>query len=225
MERILVIVAHADDEALGCGGLIASEAAKGSLIEVVFLTNGVGSRGVEIENKQNKLRREASWRSAKALGISNIHQLDFPDNMLDSLPLLEIVQQLEVIIAKFKPDCIITHNPSDLNIDHKLCFQATLTASRPLPGRGINTILACEILSSTEWAFGDEQFSPNWFYDISDHLEAKLLALNEYEIEMRNEPHPRTKENVTRLARLRGATVGLAAAEAYTLVRAIKVGV
>jgi N-acetylglucosamine malate deacetylase 1 len=43
-KTVLVVVAHADDEALGCGGTIARHVAEGDILHVVFMADGVGSR-------------------------------------------------------------------------------------------------------------------------------------------------------------------------------------
>ena len=42
-----------------------------------------------------KKRIEVFMRSSKILGIKNILNLDFPDNKLDSVPILDIIQPIE----------------------------------------------------------------------------------------------------------------------------------
>lgn len=221
MKRILVVTAHSDDEALGCGGTIAAHAQQGYLITVVFLTNGVGARNVDGQDP-DVLRRVAASRAAcKVMGVSRIEQLGFPDNRLDSVPLLDVVQAIEPIIADVKPSIILTHYADDLNVDHRICHQAVLTACRPQPGDAVKTILGFEVASSTEWAFSSPAFEPNYFVDISETLETKFRALDAYHEEMRAAPHPRSRTSIEALARWRGATVGCDAAEGFTVVRII----
>ena len=64
-------------------------------------------------------------------------------------------------------------------------------------------------------------FEPNWFVDVSDTLELKLKALEFYQDEMRPWPHARSVRAVEHLARWRGATIGVEAAEAFVLGRAL----
>jgi len=78
-----------------------------------------------------------------------------------------------------------------------------------------------EIPSSTEWQVPGSApfFAPNWFVDISNTLPRKLEALETYATEMRLWPHARSLEAVTSLAKWRGATVGVEAAEAFIIGR------
>lgn len=221
MKRVFVVAAHSDDEALGCGGTIAALAERGADVTVMFLTNGVGARNEYVEEPKVLRRIAASRAACEVMGVSRIEQLDFPDNRLDSVPLLDVVQAIEPIIADVKPSIILTHFVDDLNVDHRICHQAVLTACRPQPGHTVKTILGFEVASSTEWAFSGSPFEPNYFVDISDTLELKLHALDVYYEEMRAAPHPRSRRNIEALARWRGATVGCDAAEAFTVVRMI----
>ena len=77
--------------------------------------------------------------------------------------------------------------------------------------------------SSTEWQLPGSglAFTPNWFVDISAFLGRKLAALDAYAGELRDWPHPRSRQGVEHLARWRGATIGVDAAEAYMLGRQI----
>lgn len=222
--RILVVGAHPDDEALGCGGTIARHAAAGDPVHLLFLADGVSSRGGEAGSRAEVERRAAAAAdAAKILGAEPPRLLGLPDNRLDGVPLLEIVQAIEAVVRELSPRVVYTHHGGDLNIDHRLAHQAVMTACRPQHGAGVQAIYSFEVLSSTEWASPSvgRPFRPNRFVDISGHLETKIRALQSYADEMRDFPHPRSREAVEALARLRGATVAVAAAEAFVVEREI----
>jgi N-acetylglucosamine malate deacetylase 1 len=219
---VLVVAAHSDDEALGCGGTIARHVAEGDLVHAVFLADGVSSRP-DSDPSSLDHRRSAADEAHRLLGLASVRYLDFPDNRMDSVALLDIVQSLEATIHALRPDVVYTHHYGDLNVDHRVAHQAVMTACRPLPGASVKEIYAFEVLSSTEWSSpAMEAFTPTMFVDISDHLEAKLDALKAYSLEMRPAPHSRSLEHVASLARHRGHTVGCAAAEAFVTIRMIR---
>ena len=221
-KTVLVVAAHTDDEALGCGGTITRHVAEGDSVFAVFMADGVTSRS---QADQNDLanRNCAAEKARETLGIRENFYLGLPDNRLDSLPLIEVIQHLEPIIRKLKPSIIYTHHHGDLNVDHRITHQAVLTACRPMPGSSVQAIYAFEVMSSTEWATPmADPFVPNHYVDISGQLSTKLEALRAYEMEMRETPHSRSVEHLAHLARHRGYTVGLFAAEAFVTVRTLQ---
>lgn len=226
MRQILVVTAHPDDEVLGCGGTIAKLVNEGSSVNVASLADGVFSReGNDSEqSKALDLRRLATKRACEIIGVESVTFGDFPDNRMDSVSLLTIVKEVEDLVNKYNPDTIFTHHGGDLNIDHQLVHEAVFTASRPQKGSSIKTLLFFEVPSSTEWQLPGRSplFAPNWFVDISSTIERKIRALEVYSEELRAWPHPRSIKGVEYLARWRGATVGVEAAEAFFLGRKIK---
>ena len=220
-EIILVVAAHPDDEVLGCGGTIAKHVANGNHVHVVFMADGVGSRGGDLDEAMQE-RVVAMNTAAKILGISSTTCLGFPDNRMDSIALIDIVRPLETVIERLNPEIIYTHHCGDLNVDHRLTHQSVMTACRPSPESSIKEILAFEVLSSTEWQTpGVMPFVPNVFVDISHHLHTKLAAVEAYSLEMREAPHSRSIENVQSLAFYRGHSIGVKASEAMILVRSV----
>jgi LmbE family N-acetylglucosaminyl deacetylase len=220
-----VVAAHPDDEALGCGGTIAKHAVGGDEVVVVFLADGVTSRQPSTDHSAGISRRQKAARSAASiLGIRDVRFGDLPDNQLDKVPMLTIARAVEVVVGEVHPTTVYTHFAHDLNVDHRLVHEAVLTAVRPQPGSGIATVLTFETPSSTEWRAPNPAFAflPNWFVDITDTLDVKLLALDAYEEEMRPWPHARSREAVEHLARWRGATIGRQAAEAFVLARHVE---
>lgn len=170
------------------------------------------------------MRRQQATESARSiLGVSTMAFLDLPDNRLDSLPLLDIVQPLEALIGKILPEVIYTHHYGDLNVDHRLVHQAVMTACRPLPCSTVQEILTFEVMSSTEWGSpGLFPFVPNLFVDISAQMEIKMRALEAYAIEMRARPHSRSMEHMRCLAEHHGYCIGVHAAEAFMVMRVLR---
>jgi LmbE family N-acetylglucosaminyl deacetylase len=222
-KRILVVAAHPDDEVLGCGGTIAKHSEMGDLVNVVFLTDGVGSRS-NVGMHELESRRRSAEAVRQILGINHIKFGEFSDNKLDELPLIEIIKFIETEITSFKPDVVYTHSSLDLNIDHQIANRAVITATRPQKNCSVNTILCFETLSSTEWYFSDliPAFKPNWFENITETFNKKIKAIEAYHAELRDWPHPRSVQGITHLASLRGGTVGVEAAEAFMLLRHTK---
>lgn len=219
---IMVVAAHADDEALGCGGTMARLTAEGAQIQVVFMADGVFSRKKSTPTQLNK-RKLAAESARKILGYRKCHFLDFPDNQMDQVPLLVIVKKLEALIKKYQPGTIFTHFHGDLNVDHRITQQAVMTACRPVPGCSVKKIYGFEIPSSTEWAAPDgSPFCPTFFMDISSFMHKKMKALKVYSLEMREPPHARSLCNMEFLARNRGHAMGIKAAEAFVLYRHIQ---
>lgn len=224
MSRIvLVVAAHPDDEVLGCGGTVARHAAAGDRVHVVIAGEGATARDVDAGSKDERAAlAKAAQAAAATLGSEPPRMLGLPDNRLDTLPLLDIIKPIEAVVAEVNPDTVYTHHGGDLNIDHRIVHQAVLTACRPVPGSPVRRLYAFETLSSTEWGIG-EPFRPGHFVAIVGQLDRKRAALKHYDREMRAFPHARSFEAVDALARLRGATVGLEAAEAFVVIRDVEV--
>lgn len=218
-KTVLVVAAHSDDEALGCGGTIARHVAEGDTVYAVFLADGVTSRA-GAANDQLLVRNEAAEQARLILGIKENFYLGLPDNKLDSIPLIDVIQPLEEVILKLQPELVYTHFYGDLNVDHRVAYQAVMTACRPMPGVSVREIRLFEVLSSTEWGNGSvSPFVPNLYIDVDIYLENKIQALGAYSMEMRSHPHTRSLIHVKILASHRGSCVGLNFAEAFFLVR------
>ena len=222
-QSILILAAHPDDEVLGCGGTIAKLAEKGATIHVAFLADGISSRTGNAEAQSDGLtsRRAAAQKACDILGVKSVSFGEFPDNRMDTVTLLDITKALEELIAMHQSEVVFTHHAGDVNIDHRRIPEAVVTACRPQRDHPVKTLLCFEVPSSTEWQLPGSApvFAPNWFVDISDTLERKLAALNAYSAELRDWPHPRSRQGIEHLAHWRGATVGVNAAEAFMLGR------
>lgn len=224
---ILVVAAHADDEVLGCGGTIARLVKEGNEVYIAILGEGITSR-YEKRNQADQTLIDTLHRHSRQvahlLAVKDLFLYNLPDNRFDSVPLLDVVKIIEILIERLQPQIIYTHHCGDLNIDHGVVHRAVLTATRPIVDCPVKEVYTFEIPSSTEWAFGQFQpvFRPNTFVDISDTLEIKIHAMSLYQSEARPFPHPRSSESLRIIAQRWGSVIGRRAVEAFDLIRAIR---
>ena len=218
--RVVVIAPHPDDEVLGCGGTIAKHASKKDEVHLCIVTKAYTSEWPEEETEE---RKNEVYRANQILGIRKTYYLDFSTVKLDTIPQKDLNDSLTRVINEIQPEIVYIPHRGDINRDHRLVFDAAIVATRPKPGAAIKKILSYEVLSETEWAEPsiNNAFIPNVYIDISGTLETKLKAMSEYKLELKEYPHPRSLEAISILAKLRGSTIGVAAAEAFMLVREI----
>ena len=216
----LVVVAHPDDEVLGAGATIHKLVAQGHRVAVATMANHVAARA----NISDTLSED----QAKALEILGVHKgysADFPNIKMNIVPHLELVQFVEKCIEDFGAEAIITHHPSDTNIDHVMTSGAAQAASRLFQRKSgipeLKEFWYMEVLSSTEWSLDTSanRFMPNCYIEIGeDGLETKLKALSEYKGVMRPYPHPRSVDAIKGLAAYRGCQAGCNYAEGFECV-------
>ena len=226
-KKILVIVAHPDDEILGLGGTINKLVNKFDCnVKVIILGEGITSRGeieTDFENELN-IHKNNIIEAKRIIGYQELETYNFPDNKFDTLPLLEIIRTIEKAKNIFDPDVIFTHHGGDLNIDHRITYNAVITSFRPIEGEKTKLIATFETLSGTEWIGSDlpHQFIPNLFIEIDEkNLMSKINAMECYHFEKRKYPHPRSPESIKGKAIVRGSSSGLYYAEAFNLIRMI----
>lgn len=222
-KNIMIIVAHPDDEILGCGGTIA-KLAPNNYINAVILINAITSREIKPSKAEVEEATQNTLNAQKLIGIQECFFENFPDNRLDELTLLDIVKKVQKYIDDINPDIIFTHHHSDLNIDHRITFQAVLTCCRPQPNFKHPDIYCFEVPSSTEWQVltGENIFKPNVYIDISNTMEQKLKALEQYKSEMKEYPHSRSLEGVKIMAQDWGRKIGREFVEAFELIRSVR---
>lgn len=227
--KVLVVAAHPDDEVLGCGGTIARLARDGHEVHIAIVGEGITSRYRSREEaplEEIRSLHQQAQVAAQILGARNVIQYALPDNRLDTVPLLDVVKIIEDVIQSLRPDVVYTHHGGDLNLDHALLHRACLVATRPAAESTVRAVYAYEVPSSTDWAFQQFEpvFRPNFFVDISSVLQIKIEAMKAYASELRRFPHPRSLETIRASAERWGSVAGLAAAEAFHVVRIIDFG-
>jgi LmbE family N-acetylglucosaminyl deacetylase len=170
-----------------------------------------------------QVRREAV-EANHALGVREVIFVEgFPAARLDTIPHARLNEAMNRLLADTQPDLLFIPFNGDLHLDHRLIFDSVLVAARPIGNRPIQAIYAYETLSETNWnaPLLTPGFLPNTYFDIASFLDKKLAAMKLYQTQVKPFPHERSLEALEALARLRGATVGFRAAEAFMLIRAV----
>jgi LmbE family N-acetylglucosaminyl deacetylase len=229
-KRILVVVAHPDDEILGLGATMYRLIRDyGCIVRAIILGEGITSRSdireIDKWKEQLKIHKGNIETACKYIGYESVGVYSFPDNRFDSVALLEIIKVVEAEKGVFNPDVIFTHHGGDVNIDHQRTFEAVITASRPMSHEKTSTIITFETMSGTEWrATSDPRhFLPNLISEISEEaLHAKCMAMESYEFEKRPYPHPRSCKALKVRAQMWGVANGVEMAEAFQVIRSIE---
>ena len=219
-QRLLVIAPHPDDEILGCGGLIPKVKKAGGEVHVLIMT--VGSIAQYGGNSDTKIRTRELEKVAKFLKFNSYH-LALPGEkyhlLLDRVPKKDLIRIIEsgekVSLSATKPTMVCTPFLHSTNQDHVAVAEAAFTACRPVEGKTKPIPKIVLSYEQPETAWTRVEFHPNFFVDISEELKTKIDALKLYSSQVREEPHPRSAENLIRMAELRGREVGMKAAEAF----------
>ena len=141
--RLLVTVAHPDDEAFGCGSVLAHAAAHGLESAVLCATRGErGEITPEVAEgvapgSLGALREAELREAARILGASRVDLLDWVDSGVDgepaagslvAAPAADVEAAVAATLADVRPDVVVTLDASDGHRDHAKIRDATLAA-------------------------------------------------------------------------------------------------
>lgn len=218
--NILFVVAHPDDEVLGAGATIYKLTKEGHNVAIATMANHAAARA-----NISATLQEDQTRAMDILGVKKLFCADFPNIKMNTVPHLDLVQFIEKCIMDFQAEIIVTHHPSDTNIDHQETSKAVNAASRlfqrTIGVPRLKELLYMEVPSSTEWSLNsaENRFTPNTWIEVGKvGLNKKIEALESYSGVMRPYPHPRSIEALEGLAAYRGAQAGIEYAEAFECV-------
>lgn len=216
----LVVVAHPDDEVLGAGATIHKLTQEGNNVAVAIMSGHAAARA----NISATLKDDEA-NAMRIMGVKKVYHADFPNIKMNTVAHLDLVQFIEGCIEDWKAEAIITHHPSDTNIDHQETSHAANAACRLFQRKEgvprLKEFLYMEAPSSTEWTLdsSENRFLPNTFVEIGEEgIAKKIEALSVYAGVMRPYPHPRSEEALKGLAAYRGSQAGVNYAEAFETV-------
>jgi LmbE family N-acetylglucosaminyl deacetylase len=219
--RVLVIAPHPDDEILGVGGTIAKRVMEGHTVYVCVVTKGCEPL---FANKLVEQTRDECRKADSLLGVKETFFLDFPAAMLEDVPRYKLNDGILGIVKKVKPDEVYLPHRGDMQIDHKMVVDAAMVALRPKYEHKVKRIYAYETLSETGWDVPNStnEFIPTIYEDISSTIDKKIEAMSVFQSQLADFPNARSVGAVEALAKYRGSTVTVSAAEAFCLIREIK---
>jgi LmbE family N-acetylglucosaminyl deacetylase len=223
----LIIAPHADDEAMGCAGLMARLAAAGARLHVLYLAvDGFHHYGIErattLEERVAEIEHVLSLfgeRCTYEIAYAGEDMIE----KLDSLPRRDLVDRFEHVLNEQRPDLLLIPSGHDYDQDHIATFKAAHAAARPIAevfGKWLTPHILAYEMTKLQWA--DEPLPrAAAFVDIGDVLETKLEAIRRYATMFRPSPHIRSLESVRALATIRGAEIGVESAEAFEVLRTV----
>lgn len=219
-KNILVIAPHADDEILGCGGIISKFSKKKVNIYVAIMTNASKGDSKLFSNSKIKIIRNECLRANKKLGVKKVFFFNFPAPKLDQYPIYKISKKINDLINKVKCETVFLPYGNDIHKDHQCIYQASLVACRPINNNLVKNILCYETLSETEW--GLDSFHPNYYEVLSNvNIKNKISAFKEYKSQIKDNFHPRSENGIKNLAKYRGNNISKENAEAFKIIRII----
>jgi LmbE family N-acetylglucosaminyl deacetylase len=215
-KKVLIISPHADDEILGCGGFISKYSKNTYQINVLILTNAnKGAPELYTPEDIKFIRKEAEIAN-KLIGTRKIYFENLPAVNLNNYPVYRISNIIDKYIKKIKPEIILIPSGNDIHDDHKIVHKAAKVSMRPNKTSNLKIILSYEVLSETEWNEDGKSFNPNYFVHLKKKdIKKKINAFLKYKSQVKKFPHPRSKEGIVNLSKVRGGQIHREYAEAF----------
>ena len=221
-KKILVLSPHADDEVLGCGGSISKYSKKGYEINVLILTNANKGAPDVFSKKDIKNVRKEAKQANKIIGTKRLYFEDLPALRLNQIPTYKISKIIDSYIKKIQPEIIFLPSGNDIHEDHKIIFKAAKVSARINKKTTIKKILSYEVLSETEWNENEKAFNPNYYVNLNkSNINDKVNAFLKYKSQIKKLPHPRSREGILNLSKVRGSQVYMRYAEAFKVEKII----
>ncbi len=215
-KRILILSPHADDEILGCGGFISKYSKKNYYVSVLILTNAnKGAPEIFSSEKIKQIRKESKLAN-NLIGTKKLLFENLPALNLNNYPIYKISNIISKYILEINPEIVLIPSSHDIHDDHKIIFKAAKVSLRPNKKSKLKKILSYEVVSETEWNEDEKSFNPNFFVSLNkSDVNNKIKAFLKYKSQVKKFPHPRSKETILNLSKMRGSQVYMKYAEAF----------
>lgn len=208
--KIMAIGAHLDDIEIACGGTLAKAVEAGHNVKVLIMSkSGYTNKEGKMQRSDDVAVREG-LRALQTLGVEDIEILDFETKDIPFRS--DVVNAIDVRMAKFEPDIIFTHHPFDTHQAHEGVAKATIAAARRK-----NTVFFYEPITPSGRSY--VAFKPQIYVDIESTLDKKIQSLKCHTSEYNKFGAEDWIEGVRCRCGFRGYEIGKKFAEAFEILR------
>jgi len=208
--KILAVGAHLDDIEIACGGTLAKAIEAGHTVKVLVMSKSGYTNKEGVVQRSDELAVIEGLNALHTLGIEDIEILDFPTKDISFSS--EVVNSIDLRIAKFKPDIIFTHHPFDTHQAHEGVSKATIAAARRE-----NTVFFYEPITPSGRSY--VPFKPQMYVDIESTLDKKIASLKCHSSEYNKFGAEDWIEGVRCRCGFRGYEIGKKFAETFEVLR------
>jgi len=208
-KKLLVVVAHMDDEVYTVGGTIARLVKLGYECKVLVMTESSSAQYDNYEEINEKKLKEC-MKVKELLGISEYIFANFNDMELADTKLKDLNKPVAEVVKEFKPNIVLTHHYDDIHPDHRATFRAVESACRPASQDFVKKFACFRGMP------GSKNFKPNWY--VSGITGEKFMAVETYKTELREYPSMRSIAGIDYLDAITGVEIGQYAAEAFEII-------
>jgi N-acetylglucosamine malate deacetylase 1 len=217
-KRMAVIAPHPDDETLGAGATIARFADAGVEVSVLIVSGHLPPLYPKGIFEASQLEANAALQ---VLGAKHWEFLKIPATKVHDVPVAELNGKILKFLKEIEPAVVLLPFP-DRHIDHRIIFDSSVVACRPVHPLFPRLVLAYETLSETHWNVPgiEPAFGPEFYVDVTNYMDRKKAALECYKSQIRDAPF-RSVEACMALGKFRGSQNGCGYAEAFKVIRAV----
>jgi N-acetylglucosamine malate deacetylase 1 len=223
--KVVIIAPHADDEILGCGGLISKATALDLEIYILLGTlagfkslNG----GFDSDHQQRRCEFESVMKSGYIKDY-DIFDCDGTYHMkLDTIPISKLINWMEkdskLGLHKLKPDIILIPSGQHSHQDHQAIYESCIAVLRTNPAFPI--LLSAEYEIPCTGQTGIPAFDPDLYIELTPkQLQNKTSLFSLYKSQVAKKPCGRSLEAIKIVAAMRGLESGHEFAEAFKILR------